>query len=215
MKALILSGSERGNGIASAVSKRIKVFFSEKGVNSEIISLCHLNYSACNNCGEGKVSCNYRSSACEKQDDMPEVIKKMIGSDIVVYVCPVHAFGMGHLMQIFLERAGVGYLRFTRPLINKIGCPVVIGRKYNLGHVHDQLVNNMLLNRMVVPGAGFPVLIHGNEETKEIADPEEKVALEQLLLRSIEIANSITACKAECERPNERIIKYNYIESFN
>jgi multimeric flavodoxin WrbA len=215
VKALILSGSERENGITSVVSKKIKIFFNEKGVNTEIVSLCHLNYSACNSCGEGKVSCNYRSSACEKQDDMPGVISKMIGSDIVVYVCPVHAFGMGHLMQIFLERAGVGYLRFTRPLINKIGCPVVIGRKYNLGHVHDQLVNNMLLNRMVVPGAGFPVLIHGNEETKEITDPEEKVALDQLLLRSIEIANSMASSKAISDRPNERIIKDNYIDSFN
>ena len=128
----------------------------------------------------------------------------MVEADILIYACPVHAFGTSNLMQLFLERAGVGYLRFNRPLANKVGGVVIIGRKYNRGSVHDQILNNMLLNRMIIPGSGFPVLIHGDESTKSIPDPEEAVALDQLIDRLMEVSASINTQTLRNDWKNER-----------
>jgi len=191
MKAIIIAGSERRYGITSAVAEKTRKLLKELGVETIIIFLNEIKFSPCNGCGGEGEECNYRSYPCEKKDDIPDIIKSMINADIIIYACPVHAFGVCHLMQIFLERVGVGYLRFNRPLANKIGGCIIIGRKYHLGHAYDQIINNMLLNRMIVPGAGFPVLIHGNELTKDISDTEEKVALEQMSKRLVEMYKSI------------------------
>lgn len=158
------------------------------------------------------MDCNYRQHPCEKKDDAESIVKKLIAADIIIYACPVHAFGMSHLMQIFLERIGVGYLRFNRPLINKVGGCIIVGRKYSLGNVHDQLVNNMLLNRMIIPGSGFPVLIHGDEQTKTITDIEEVVALDQMIFRAVEVTRSLTKNYPINSFPNERIMKERYLE---
>lgn len=206
MKAVIISGSERRNGVTAYVSELIQDKLYEKNVHVNVIYLCDQKISACDGCG-GDNGCNYRQSPCEKYDDMPHIIKMMCESDIIIYTCPVHAFGISHLMQIFLERAGVGYLRFDRPLVNKIGGCVIVGRKYSLGSAHDQIINNMLLNRMIIPGAGFPVLIHGCEKTKGITDIEESVALEQMVDRLVEIRSSVNVNALNFNHPNERKLK--------
>lgn len=207
MNAMIISGSERRLGITATVSEKCKSLLVDLNVITHIIYLNEVKLSPCDGCGGNSDGCNYRTSPCEKKDDIPAVINMMINSDIIIYASPVHAFGISHLMQIFLERAGVGYLRFNRPLVNKLGGCIIVGRKYHLGHAHDQIINNMLLNRMIIPGAGFPVLIHGDEDNKNILDTEEIVALEQMIYRLVEIHNSINFQKLQHERINERELK--------
>jgi len=200
MKGIIISSSERRFGITSNISEKAKLIFEKMQVEIEIVYLCEMNFSPCDGCGSNNESCNTRKTPCEKHDDMQSIIEMMISSDIIIYACPVHAFGINHLMQIFLERSGVGYLRYKRPLVNKIASCIIVGRKYHLGHAHDQIVNNILLNRMIIPGSGFPVLIHGDEETHSTADLEEIVALEQMIERLVEICKSV----------NYKLLKHNY-----
>ena len=213
-KVLIITGSTRRLGITAYASELTKTLFEEKGLSVKITHLCEANFSPCNSCGGSDESCNYREKPCEKQDDMPLIIKDMLDSDIIIYAAPVHAFGMAHLMQIFLERAGVGYLRFERPLANKLGGCIVTGRKYNLGQVNDQFINNMMLNRMIIPGSGFPALLHGDEVDKSINQTEEIVALEQMVKRLSEVYNILKENVLPNERENERTLKEKKDASF-
>ncbi|WP_413112919.1 flavodoxin family protein [Thaumasiovibrio sp. DFM-14] len=103
----------------------MKLSFEDKGVETQVIYLSSINFSPCDGCGTDD-GCNYREHPCEKDDDMRYVIEAMISADIIIYASPVHAFGICHLMQIFLERAGVGYLRFNRPLANQVGGRVIV-----------------------------------------------------------------------------------------
>ncbi|WP_338032633.1 flavodoxin family protein [Dyella caseinilytica] len=185
-------------------SETIRSKLEAKGYPTQVIHLASKRISSCDGCERPGEGCNYRTIPCTKQDDMTAIIPAMIEADILIYACPVHAFGTSNLMQLFLERAGVGYLRFNRPLANKIGGIVIVGRKYNLGNVHDQILNNMLLNRMIVPGSGFPVLVHGDESTRSIPDAEEIVALDQLLDRLVEVSASINTQMLRTEWENER-----------
>ena len=207
MKAIVISGSERRFGITSHVSEKTEFYLSKLGVSTKVIYLNEVNFTPCNSCGSGHVSCNYREAPCEKDDDIKMIINQMVASNIIIYACPVHAFGIAHLMQNFLERAGVGYLRFNRPLANKVGGCIIVGRKYHLGHAHDQIVNNMLLNRMIIPGSGFPVLLHGDEKNKSISDTEEMVALEQMIARLVEVCSSIDSSSFNQNWDNERVLK--------
>jgi multimeric flavodoxin WrbA len=72
----------------------------------------------------------------------------------------VHGFGTASLMQTFIERAGVGYLRFDRPLSNKVAGIISVARRYSAGEVWAQLTVNALLNRMIIVGSGFPAEVH-------------------------------------------------------
>ncbi|MBY8854394.1 NAD(P)H-dependent oxidoreductase, partial [Saccharothrix sp. MB29] len=74
-----------------------------------------------------------------------------------------HGFGTSALMQAFIERSGVGYLRFERPLTNKVAGVIVTGRRYAHTEVYNHLVTNVLLNRMVLIGSGFPAIVYGNQ----------------------------------------------------
>ena len=206
---LIITGSERRHGITSNASELAKTLFERKGHSVRLTYLCEANFSPCNGCGKGSESCNYRIEPCEKNDDMHVIIKEMLAADIIIYATPVHAFGMAHLMQIFLERAGVGFLRFHRPLANKLGGCIITGRKYNLGQVNDQLVNNMMLNRMIIPGSGFPVLLHGDESDKSIRQTEEIVALEQMVKRLSEVYYFLKNENIKSNWDNERTLKTN------
>jgi len=54
------------------------------------------------------------------------VVNKMIEADGIIYAARCTGFGTPSLLQTFLERAGVGYLRFDRPLSNKVAGIVAV-----------------------------------------------------------------------------------------
>jgi multimeric flavodoxin WrbA len=111
----------------------------------------------------------------------------MAAADGVVYACPVHGFGVSSLMQRFIERAGVGYLRFDRPLTNKVAGIAVTGRRYSHVEVYGQLVQNALLNRMVLIGSGYPAVVHAGGKGEVFADLEGVDAVERMANRMIDL----------------------------
>jgi len=179
-----LSGSERAEGNTDQILRYAAEVAEQRGAQFSIISLRDYHIRPCGSCGE----CNYRQDPCETVDDMPVIIDTMLKADGIIYAVPVHGFGMGHLMQIFIERAGVGYLRFQRPLGNKVGGAIVTGRRYNHEHVHAQLVLNMLLNRMILVGSGFPAVVHGGKRNEAVGDSEGIDAVRRMVNRMIDMA---------------------------
>lgn len=164
IRFLVINGSERSNGnteIAIDIAKSILNKISgDNKVIFDVISLKDLMIKSCNDCHEVE-NCNYRKEPCQQNDDIKIVLKKMKEADCLIYATPVHGFGMPSLMQSFIDRVGVGYLRFERPLSNKIGGIIAVGRRYAHASVFSQLIQNFLLNRMIVVGSGFPVYLNG------------------------------------------------------
>ena len=74
----------------------------------------------------------------------------------------MHAFGTNSKFQAFLEWVGYGYLRpLERPLEDKIAAIVVVGRRYGHTAVYSQIMLNIMLNKMIMAGSGFPALFLG------------------------------------------------------
>ncbi|WP_454392648.1 flavodoxin family protein [Streptomyces sp. JNUCC 63] len=178
-----ISGSERAGGNTDLALEYAGERIRERGAAFRTLHLRDHRISPCSPCGD----CNHRTSPCALPDDMPAVIEEMKRADGIIYAVPVHGFGLAHLMQIFIERAGVGYLRFDRPLANKVGGIIVTCRRYSDASVHNQLVDNLLLNRMILAGSGFPALLRNTSPKPGLHDTEGLDALERMANRMVDM----------------------------
>ena len=179
-----VTGSERASGNTEQVAEYVRSVLDDQGCTVDVLHLREYRILPCSGCGE----CNMRTTVCQLEDDMPGIIARLRKADGVVYAVPVHGYGMAHLMQIFIERAGVGYLRFERPLANKVAGAVVTGRRYAHETVFHQLVSNFMLNRMILVGSGYPVVIHGGSPGAGMNDREGLDSLRAMLARMIGMA---------------------------
>uniref|UniRef100_A0AAU2VTP0 Flavodoxin family protein n=1 Tax=Streptomyces sp. NBC_00008 TaxID=2903610 RepID=A0AAU2VTP0_9ACTN len=205
-----ISGSERAGGNTDIALDYAGNLVRERGAVFRTVHLRDHRISPCSPCGD----CNARTSPCELRDDMPAIVEEMKRADGVIYAAPVHGFGLAHLMQIFIERAGVGFLRFDRPLANKVGGIIVTSRRYSEASVHNQLVDNLLLNRMILVGSGFPALLRSTGREPGLHDAEGLDALERMVHRMIDMTLLLRSHQAATGEPvllpddrNERVVR--------
>lgn len=175
-------GSERPNGDTASVVESGRGFLESQGIRLEIVRLAEHVIGTCGPCGD----CNVRTERCEVDDDVCVIVDRLVAADGIIFAVPVHGFGTASLLQTFIERAGVGHLRFERPLANKVGGVVVVGRRYSHMEVVSQLYHNMLLNRMVLVGSGFPPLFKTEGGHSPLEDAEGVSALQAMLARMSE-----------------------------
>lgn len=184
---LAVSASVRKGGNTDLVLEYVSRIVQRVDARLTTIHLRDHRITPCGRCG----NCNDRSSPCRQTDDVADIVERMIQADGIIYATPVYGFGMSHLMQTFIERAGVGYLRFERPLHNKVGGAIITGRRYNHGHIYSQLASNMLLNRMILPGSGFPALLYGGKPGEAMADEEGLDSVYRMTIRMVEMARCL------------------------
>ncbi|MFC9897558.1 flavodoxin family protein [Nocardia sp. NPDC127579] len=196
-----INGSERPNGLTGQVLTALAAAAAARGVGFEIINLSEHVIGLCGRCGD----CNTRDTPCAQVDDVPAILERVQRHDGVVYATPVYGFGMSALMQAFIERAGVGYLRFTRPLADKVAGVVVTGRRYSHDRVYGQLLDNVLLNRMIVAGSGFPAFVHGQFGGEASADSEGMTAAVLTLERMIDLLSVLLVPHSGPEEVRQRL----------
>ncbi len=182
MKIVAINGSERDGNTADVLRYAASVA-EENGVELEAVDLRTLRMSRCGPCGD----CNDRPIPCELRDDIPDVVAKMVAADGIILAAPVHGFGTASLMQTFIERAGVGYLRFDRPLSNKVAGIISVARRYSAGEVWAQLTVNALLNRMIIIGSGFPATVHALHKGDAMKDVEGLTNVRRLVERMADL----------------------------
>lgn len=180
---LAISGSDRIDGTTARILDHAADILAERGVKLEVVHLCAIRMGPCGPCGD----CNVRPVPCEVDDDVAGVVDRMIAADGIVYAAPVHGFGTAALMQTFIERAGVGHLRFRRPLANKVAGVIVTGRRYSHTEVYGHLVKNALLNRMILIGSGMPPVVFSAGEGGVEVDAEGLGMVRSMLLRMVDM----------------------------
>lgn len=204
---LAINGSERDGNTADVLRHVAKVA-AERSVAVEIVSLRDLKLNPCGPCG----NCNDRTTICELRDDVPTVVAKMCEADGIIFGSPVHGFGTASLMQMFIERAGVGYLRFDRPLTNKVAGVIAVARRYSHGEVWAQLTVNALLNRMIIVGSGFPSVVQALHRGEALSDVEGITNVERMVHRMIDLIEVLKehkeltgAAMRDAQDRNERV----------
>jgi len=182
-----VDGSERPGGATATVLEHMRRRFARQGAELRVLALRDHRLVGCGPCGD----CTTRTVPCAVDDDVATLVGQLLEASCVVYALPVHGFGTSSLMQAFVERAGVGHLRFERPLEDKVGGVVVVGRRYAHTEVVAQLQHNMLLNRMVLPGSGFPAVLHTDGRSSPLHDAEGLEAVDALVDRMVDVARRL------------------------
>ena len=99
MKVLAISSSPRLHGNSDLLCDQFLKGAAEAGHSVEKVRLAEKSISpcaACNGCQSDAV--------CTKKDDMADILKDVIGADIIVLATPVYFYSMTAQMKLFIDR---------------------------------------------------------------------------------------------------------------
>jgi len=105
-KLLVLSASPRKGGNSDLLCDQFMLGAKEAGNQAEKIFLRDNRINHCFACG----ACQGNGGRCVQQDDMAEVLDKMIRADVIVMATPVYFYNMNGQMKTLIDRT---YARYT------------------------------------------------------------------------------------------------------
>jgi len=108
MKILSISGSPR-KGNSETILLHLQKLLKEKGIDNEIILLKDKSIERCHGCVE---FCNHQH-ICRINDDMQEVIDKMVAADAYIFISPNYFQMPTGLMKDFMDRSNVIFYQDT------------------------------------------------------------------------------------------------------
>ena len=88
MKIIVLMGSPNRKGSTSILVDYFKKGAQEAGHSVEVIDVCHADIHPCIGC----VKCGYEGP-CVQKDDVEQIRKKLLASDMVVFATPLYLDG--------------------------------------------------------------------------------------------------------------------------
>jgi multimeric flavodoxin WrbA len=108
-KLLILSASPRKGGNSDTLCDQFMLGAKEAGNQVEKIFLRDKKVNHCIACG----TCQGNGGRCIQQDDMAEILDKMIRADVLVMATPVYFYNMNGQMKTLIDRTYAGYTRIS------------------------------------------------------------------------------------------------------
>ena len=98
MTIIVLMGSPNRNGSTGMLVENFKKGAEESGHSVEVIDVCHANIHPCTGC----VKCGYEGP-CVQNDDVEQIRKKLLDSDMVVFATPLYYYGMTAQLKTVVE----------------------------------------------------------------------------------------------------------------
>ena len=103
-KVLILSASPRKGGNSDTLCDQFLRGAKESGHQAEKVFLRDKKIGYCTGCGV----CN-KTHQCAQDDDMAEVLEKMVKADVIVMATPVYFYTMNAQMKTVIDRVAPRY----------------------------------------------------------------------------------------------------------
>ena len=103
-KVLILSASPRKGGNSDTLCDQFLKGARESGHQAEKVFLRDKKIGYCTGCGV----CN-KTHRCAQDDDMAEVLEKMVKADVIVMATPVYFYTMNAQMKTVIDRVAPRY----------------------------------------------------------------------------------------------------------
>lgn len=101
---LILSASPRRNGNSDTLCDRFALGAKESGHKVEKVFLKDKKINYCVGCGY----C-FEHNKCSQNDDMTDIIEKMLLADVIVFATPVYFYSMDAQMKTLIDRTTPRY----------------------------------------------------------------------------------------------------------
>jgi multimeric flavodoxin WrbA len=100
MKTVILFGSPRKNGNTIQLTRTLTETLKKNGHSVRILHLNDLNIKPCQGC----YTC-LKNGVCKINDDMKDICKHILESDVIVYATPVYWFGPSAQLKLVMDRS--------------------------------------------------------------------------------------------------------------
>lgn len=97
---LIISSSPRKQGNSDMLCDEFGRGAHECGHKVEKIFLKDKNINYCTGCG----SCFSKVGSCSQDDDMKDIMQKMIAADVIVMATPIYFYTMAGQLKTFIDR---------------------------------------------------------------------------------------------------------------
>ncbi len=105
-KVLVISASPRKGGNSDLLCDALIRGAQEAGSLTEKISLRDKNLHPCNACE----TCLENGGICAQEDDMAEILEKMIAADVIVMATPVYFYSMSAQIKMLIDRTYARYM---------------------------------------------------------------------------------------------------------
>lgn len=108
-RVLALSGSPRRGGNSDTLCDQFLKGAAEAGHETEKIFLGDKSVNYCTGCG----GCIASKGSCVQNDDMAEVLGKMVGADVIVMSTPIYFYTMAGQMKTLIDRCCSRYTEIS------------------------------------------------------------------------------------------------------
>jgi len=98
-KVLVISSSPRKNGNSELLAKESVRGATDAGAHVDYVRITDLKISPCTSCGYCE-----KKGECSIKDDFPELMRKMIDSDILVFATPIYFMAVGAWGKMAIDR---------------------------------------------------------------------------------------------------------------
>lgn len=100
MKTVILFGSPRKNGNTIQLAQTMTDALKKKRHSVRMLYLNDLNIRPCQGC----YTC-LKNGSCKINDDMKDICKYILESDLIVYATPIYWFGASAQLKLVMDRS--------------------------------------------------------------------------------------------------------------
>lgn len=206
MKVLLINGSPRKNGNTARALAEMEKIFLENGVESEIVTVGHLNASGCKGCGY----C-YKNKKCVADDVVNTLSVKLGECDGLVVGSPVYyASANGTLISV-LDRL---FCSSSCDKRMKVGASVAIARRGGCSATFDELNKYFTISGMPVASSQYWNSVHGRNPGDAEKDLEGLQTMRTLARNMIFLMKSIALGKEKYGLPEgESHISTDYIRN--
>lgn len=187
IKVIAISGSHRKNSNTELALQIMSKSLTKIGVETEIVILADKKIEHCRACDNCK-----KIGKCPIDDDLVEIMEKMIAAQGIILACPVYSFNITPLMQELITRGNRYFHILTPPALKgnlkgtsftyknipsstlkgKVGMAITIARRAGGGMALANLFNFMLVNDMYIVGSCYENTIFGEGRGEIIKDME-------------------------------------------
>jgi len=148
MRILGINGSPRKKG---NTQKLLKLALKSSKIDDiKLIHLVDYKILPCDGC-----STCWNTKKCPIDDDLEDIIRELINSDVIVIGSPVYYGTVSAQMKAFIDRSGELLGSRGHPLKGKVGGALSVARRWGYITTLTALLLYILEMRLIVPGAGW------------------------------------------------------------
>ncbi len=113
MKIVALQGSPRPKSNTAKILSWMVEEFHSLDHEVEVIRLVEKNINGCLACAKCKEEPD--KIGCIQKDDAPEILKKMVDADLVIFASPLYFWGVTAQMKALIDRTYSLYINYHQP----------------------------------------------------------------------------------------------------